>query len=381
MAVDLVMPQLGLTMTEGRILQWFKKPGESFHEGEPLFEVETDKVNMEIEATEDGTLTEIVAPLNEPLPVTTVIARYLRRGEHDTPRRVLASPRARRAAKRSGIRLQEITGSGPNGRIVEQDVLRAAQSAREPTPGLCAPEIPPPAAPSIQQASAAPPLSRMRQVTAERTAESFRAAPHFYLTREIDALELVSLKRTLSTALERRGSPHLSITDLFLSAMARALAAHPDVNAAWREGRIERHREVAIGVAIALDDGLIVPVLRDLAGADLSSITKRRLELVQRAHAGRLAPSDFSEAGATLSNLGMFGVDQFQAILNPGESIILAAGRIRERVTALHGAAAVRPTLFCTISADHRVLDGVQAARFLADFAETLENPGLLLLP
>jgi pyruvate dehydrogenase E2 component (dihydrolipoamide acetyltransferase) len=394
MAVDLVMPQLGLTMTEGKILQWFKQPGEPFHTGEPLFEVETDKVNLEVEATEDGTLTEIVAPLNELLPVTTVIARY-RRGSGaesppaEAPRRVLASPRARRAAELSGIRLDSITGSGPNGQIVEQDVLQAAaaqaaaaQAAASPAPEPPVPEIPPLAAAApVQQPAPAAPLSRMHRLTAERTAESFRTAPHFYLTREIDTLELVSLKRILSTALEKRGGPRLSLTDLFLRAMVLALASHPDVNASWRDGRIEKNPEIAVGVAIAVEEGLIVPVLRDLAAADITSIARRRTELFARARARRLNPGDFIAAGATLSNLGMFGVDQFQAILNPPESVIVAAGRVRERVVTVNGAPAVRPTCFCTLTADHRVLDGAQAARFLAGFAETLENPGLLLLP
>jgi pyruvate dehydrogenase E2 component (dihydrolipoamide acetyltransferase) len=221
----------------------------------------------------------------------------------------------------------------------------------------------------------------MRSAVAERMTQSFQTAPHFYLTREIDASELLALKRTLSAALERRGAPPLSITDMLIRAMAIAMAAHPRVNASWRDGGIVLNAEIAIGVAIALDDGLIVPVLLDIATADLMTIARRRSELVERARAGRLTAADFSAASATLSNLGMFGVDQFQAILNPPESVILAAGRIRDRVVPVNGAAAVRPTMSCTISVDHRVVDGAQAARFLTAIAEALEAPGLLLLP
>lgn len=382
MPTDLVMPQLGLTMTEGKILQWYKKIGEPFHAGEPLFEVETDKVNMEVEATEDGTLAEIVAPLDELLPVTTVIARYVRKSEAaqepaEPERRIISSPRARRAAEAAGIRLEALAGTGPNGRIVEQDVLRVA-AARAPAAII---DPPPPPAPPTPPSAAPVPLSRTRRITAERTAHSFQRAPHFYLTREIDASELLALKRTLSTALTRRGGPKLSVTDLLIRAMALAIADHPEVNASWQDDRIVPHSEIAIGVAIAQDDGLLVPVLRDIAAQDIPSIARRRNELVERARAGRLAASDFGAASATLSNLGMYGVDQFQAILNPPESLIAATGRIRDRIVAVNGAPAVRPTLFCTISADHRVLDGAQAAHFLAALAESLESPGLLLLP
>ena len=384
MPTDLVMPQLGLTMTEGKILQWYKKPGEAFLAGEPLFEVETDKVNMEVEASEGGTLSEIVAPLDQLLPVTTVIARYLSESEPapepaEPERGIISSPRARRAAKKAGINLEGIVGTGPNGRIVEEDVLRiAAIHAPEPAIIHPTPDTAPPAAPAVQTAV---PLSRARRITAERTARSFQTAPHFYLTREIDASELLTMKRALSTALARRGSPKLSVTDLLIRGMALTIAAHPGVNASWQDDHIEAHAGIAIGVAIAQDDGLVVPVLRDIANADVTSIARQRSGLVERAHSGRLAASDFGPASATLSNLGMYGVDQFQAILNPPESLILATGRIRDRVVAVNGAPAVRPTMFCTISADHRVLDGAQAARFLADFAESLENPGLLLLP
>jgi pyruvate dehydrogenase E2 component (dihydrolipoamide acetyltransferase) len=378
MPLDLVMPQLGLTMTEGKVLQWFKQPGEPFHVGDLLFEVETDKVNLEVEATDEGTLIEIVAPLNELLPVSTVIARYRKvtetQSELEAPRKVLASPRARRAAAANGIDLQSLSGTGPNGRIVEQDVLLAAKAPARSMPAAPAAAAPPPAV-------TAAPHSRMRSAVAERMTQSFQTAPHFYLTREIDVSELLALKRTLSAALERRGGPRLSITDMLIRAMAIAMAAHPRVNASWRDGGIVPNAEIAIGVAIALDDGLIVPVLRDIAAVDLMTIARRRSELVERARAGRLTAADFSAAGATLSNLGMFGVDQFQAILNPPESVILAAGRIRDRVVAVNGAAAVRPTMSCTISVDHRVLDGAQAARFLAGIAEALEAPGLLLLP
>ncbi|MBM3775447.1 MAG: 2-oxo acid dehydrogenase subunit E2, partial [Acidobacteria bacterium] len=204
---------------------------------------------------------------------------------------------------------------------------------------------------------------------------------HFYLTREIDAAELLSLKRALAAASAKRGGPEISLTDLLLKALALAIAAHPAVNAFWQEGRAVPHSAIALGLAVALEEGLIVPVLRQPDRLSLTGLARQRAGLVERARAGRLAPDDFGGASATLSNLGMFGVDHFQAILNPPESLILAAGRIRDRVVAVNGAPAVRPTLHATLTADHRVVDGAQAARLLAAFAEALENPGLLILP
>ena len=211
--------------------------------------------------------------------------------------------------------------------------------------------------------------------------QSFQSAPHFYLTREVDAGELLSLKRTLAPAMKKRGLPEVSVTDFLLKAMALAIAEHPAVNSFWSNGEVRKNTGVSLGVAVAVDDGLLVPVVRDAHAADLSGIARQRAALVEKARAGKLTPGDFGGASATLSNLGMYGVDQFQAILNPPESLIVATGRIRDRVVAVNGAPAVRPTMYITISADHRVLDGATAAKFLATFAETLETPGLLLLP
>lgn len=376
MPVDLVMPQLGLTMTEGKLLRWCKQVGQTFEAGEPLFEVETDKSNMEVEASEAGTLIEAMPPADDPLPVAHVIGRYLRRGESletaagalESPARVRrpASPRARAAARRLGVDLAAISAAG--GRIVEADVLRAAE-AQAPAVELPAP------------AGRTAPVPKLRRVIAERMTASFRTAPHFYVTREVDAGELLAVKRTYQAALEKRGLPALSLTDLLLKAMALAVRDHPAVNAGWVDGEIRPHRGVNIGLAVALEDGLTVPVLREVDRSEITELARRRQSLVERARASRLRPDDMGDAGATLSNLGMYGVDQFQAILNPPESVLVAAGRVRERVVAMKGAAVVRPTLFVTVTADHRVIDGVQAARFLASVAEALENPGLLLLP
>jgi len=211
--------------------------------------------------------------------------------------------------------------------------------------------------------------------------QSFQSAPHFYLTREVDAGELLSLKRTLAPAMKKRSLAEVSVSDFLLKALALAIAEHPAVNAFWSNGEIRKHTGVSLGVAVAVDDGLLVPVVRDAHAASLSGIASQRAALVEKARARKLTPGDFGGASATLSNLGMYGVDQFQAILNPPESLIVATGRIRDRIVAVNGAPTVRPTMFVTISADHRVLDGATAAKFLSAFAETLETPGLLLLP
>ena len=369
------MPQLGLTMTEGKVLQWYKKVGDSFKVGEPLYEVETDKVNMDVEATESGELTEIVGPLDEVLPIKTVIARFARAGEPAvaaTPAapaqksRQAVSPRARKLAETNHIDLSRVKGTGPGGRIVESDVLAATPAGTQA------------AKPAAKPAA---PASRLRAITAERMTQSFQSAPHFYLTREVDAGELLSLKRTLAPAMKKRGLPEVSVTDFLLKALALAISEHPAVNSFWSNGEVRKNTGVSLGVAVAVDDGLLVPVVRDAHEADLSGIARQRAALVEKARAGKLTPGDFGGASATLSNLGMYGVDQFQAILNPPESLIVATGRIRDRIIAVNGAPAVRPTMYITISADHRVLDGATAAKFLATFAETLETPGLLLLP
>lgn len=388
MARDLVMPQLGLTMTEGKVLRWYKQAGESFAAGEPLFEVETDKVNMDVEASEAGQLREIAIPLNEVVPVGAVIATYLPAGEQtataaasapDREARVPVSPRARAAARKLGLDLGRVPGSGPGGRIVEQDVLRAAEARPSASPAPAAPTGP--AAPRPPETAGLVPLTRLRRIAAERMTESFRSAPHFYLTREVDASALLAVKGALAPVLAKRGFPELTITDLLLKAMALAIGERPEVNASWVDGQIHRHTGIAIGVAVSLEEGLIVPVLRNVEALGIAEIVRRRSELVERARSGHLKAGDLEEASATLTNLGMHGVDQFQPILNPPESLIVATGRIRDRVVAINGAPAVRPTMFCTVAADHRVLDGALAARFLASFAELLENPGLLLLP
>jgi pyruvate dehydrogenase E2 component (dihydrolipoamide acetyltransferase) len=368
MSGEIVMPQLGLTMTEGKVLQWYKKVGDAFTVGEPLYEVETDKVNMDVEATESGQLTEIVGPLDEMLPIKTVIARFAGAGAAPAPKyRQAISPRARKLAETNHVDVSRLQGTGPGGRIIERDILAAmpvSAAAAKPAPPV-----------------AAQPVSRIRTITAERMTQSFQSAPHFYLTREVDAGELLSLKRTLAPAMKKRGLAEVSITDFLLKALALAIAEHPAVNSFWSNGEIRKNSGISLGVAVAVDDGLLVPVVRDAHAGSLSGIAGQRAALVEKARAGKLTPGDFGGASATLSNLGMYGVDQFQAILNPPESLIVATGRIRDRIVAVNRAPAVRPTMYITISADHRVLDGATAAKFLAAFAETLETPGLLLLP
>jgi pyruvate dehydrogenase E2 component (dihydrolipoamide acetyltransferase) len=392
MVRDLVMPQLGLTMTEGKVLRWYKNPGEMFKIGEPILEIETDKVNMDVEATDAGKLLEIVARTDEVLPVKTVIARYLPEGEEEAPpevhqavpeatKRIAASPRARALAKELGVDLALVKSSGPGGRIVEGDVRKAAEaSVRIAAPPTVAPPLKERVADQAARPEAVVPASNYRRVTAERMTRSFQSAPHFYVTREIDASDLSVVRRTLAAAMAKRGMPELTVTDLLLKAVAGSIAANPAVNVTWKDDRVFGNRGVAVGFAVATENGLIVPVVREADQLNIVEIARRRAALVERARSGQLKPDDLGDASATLSNLGMYGVDQFQAILNPPESLIVATGAIRDRVVARNGSPVVRPTLFCTVSADHRVLDGTLVARFLASLAEALENPGLLLL-
>lgn len=388
---DLVMPQLGLTMTEGKVLRWYKNPGETFAVGEPILEIETDKVNMDVEATDAGKLLEIVAPSDEVLPVKTVIARYLPEGEEEAQpevqqtapeatKRILASPRARALAKELGVDLALVKSSEPGGRIVEEDVRKAAETRAQVAAPAAIGKPPEEQVAERARPEAVVPISNYRRVTAERMTRSFQSAPHFYVTREIDTSDLSVVRRTLATAMVKRGMPELTVTDLLLKAIAGSIAAHPAVNVSWKDDGVFVNRGVAVGFAVAVEDGLIVPVIREADQLNIVEIARRRAALVERARSGQLKPADLGDASATLSNLGMYGVDQFQAILNPPESLIIATGAIRDRVVARNGSPVVRPTIFCTVSADHRVLDGTLVARFLAILAEALENPGMLLL-
>ncbi len=271
------------------------------------------------------------------------------------PSRVPASPKARRLAHERGIDIAAIAGSGPEGAVLADDVplevLASGSVIEVETPGT------------------------VWRIMAERMTASWTTAPHFYLVREIDAGNLVEWRGRASAAVEKRTGIKLTYTDLLVKLIGFSLRGHPRLNAAWADGNIQLNRKINIGIATAIDDGLIVPVLRNADSLSISEIAAQRRDLIERAQNRKLRPADISDGTFTLSNLGMYNVDAFSAILNPPQAAILAVGRIAERVVPLNGEVAIRPMMVMTLSCDHRVVDGARAAQFLDDLANLLEQP------
>ena len=388
MATDVIMPALGMAQETGKVLRWLKAEGDEVAKGEPLMEVETDKVTVEIEAPTDGLLAGLRAAEGAEVPVGQAVAVILAPGEAlpengasaakepkaapvaqavaaapvEAPareaRRRLASPKARRLAAEQGIDLDALgEGSGPGGALVAADVAATAQAVA-PAP-----------------AGGEQPLSRIWSVMAERTAQSWTSAPHFYLLREVDAGRLGSWR---SVARDRAGRD-VSVTDLLVRATAAALARHAQANAAWADGSIRFNDEVNVGIAVAVEDGLVVPVVHGADRLGVGEIAARREDVVTRAREGALRPEDVERGTFTISNLGMFGVDAFNAVVNAPQAAILAVGRIVERVVPVDGAPGIRPMMALTLSCDHRVIDGARAAQFLSELAVLIEEPAGLV--
>ena len=378
-------------MDEGRIVAWHKRVGDAVAAGEVLFEVETDKATMEVESPAAGTLRRILYSADSSAPVATVIALISDTTDEPLPSellgaelpkpslradpqpssaggppgargpseaqplaessedRVRSSPAARKRAQDLGIEISSVRGSGPGGRVTMEDVETASTS---------------PAAPSGERRE---PLSRMRRAIAERMTRSVREQPQFSISRDVD----------MSAANEARTKAGASYTDAIVAACAKALRDHPRLRGRIEDDALVISDAIHVGIAIALDDGLLVPVLRDADRKDLSELARERERLEQHARAGRLAQHELGGAVFTVSNLGTLGVDRFTAIVNPPEAAILALGRVTDRVIAKDGSALVRPVATLTLSVDHRVADGATAARYLTAVAERLERADL----
>ena len=369
MPADVIMPMLGMAQETGKVLRWLKQDGETVRKGEPLLEVETDKVTVEIEAPADGTLAGVRVAEGTEVPVGEVIALVLAEGEAvptptaDTEPRVvreveaiaaapvtipptrkrgrLASPKARKLAQERGIDLDSLTGSGPNGAIVAADIQA-------------------PAPPAFKQAEVSE--SRVWQVMAERMQQAWQQVPHFYLHRDVDASRLQSWKSVAPDG--------TSVTDLLIKVCAEALKRHPRVNGGGA---------VNVGVAVATDDALIVPVVHGADTLTLAQISARRKHIAQAARAGKLRPDDVQGGSFTISNLGMYGVDGFQAIVNTPQAAILAVGRTAERPWVVGGEVVARPVMTLSVSFDHRVVDGARGAEFLDTLASLIEEPAGLV--
>ena len=396
---EVIMPKLGLTMDEGTILSWYKKEGETVQAGEALLSVETDKVAIDVEAPANGTLLKIVVLEGATVPLGEVIAYIGEAGEvipektkpvrdasvpttfateprvTDTPHAFAAgpikvSPIARKLAEENRIDLSTIRGSGPQGRIVEADIratLSASKNA-DLTPTSTA-EVP----------YKLRPLSSVQKIVAQRMSESARAIPHFYLSVELNAASLANLRQELSPEFEDRFGARLTYTDLFVRSLALILPKHPLLNAAFHsEADVKLYDEINLGVAIATGQGLVVGVIHHADRISLGEIIQARHALAAKAKERKLTPQDISGGTFTLTNLGMYHVDDFSPIINPGQSAILATGAIVERPINDAGQLVMRPMLRATLAVDHRVADGVTGALFLKDLRSVIEAPEAL---
>ncbi len=448
MATNVLMPKMGYDMTEGKILRWLKQEGDAVTKGEPIAEIQTDKVNIEIEAFAGGVLAKILHGADADVPVGDVIgiiaapgekvevpagspaqrtaaetgvcggtmyeagcgeggeavaieagagsgakavplgvspstpieepsrvaqanaeARRAAEGAHAPVRRagerVKSSPLARKMAADQGVDLADVAGTGPAGRIVKRDVEGFKPVQR-------------PAAFVPQAGVTEVPLTRMRQVIARKLSESKQTAPHFYLTKAIDMTEAVAFRGLVNKSLT--DTQKVSFNDMVIKAVAKALKTHAGANASWAGDRIVQHDAINVGMAVALPEGLVVPVLNDAYGKTLSQIAEAAKDLAARAKENRLRPDEFSGGTCTVSNLGMFDVESFTAIINPPESAILAVGSIIKEPVVRNDEVVVRSMMRITLSSDHRVIDGALAAQFLGEVKRLLESPLLLVV-
>ena len=404
MATVVAMPSMGYDMKEGIVVRWRKKEGEQVARGEVIAEIETDKATVEMEAYASGVLGKIIAEEGASIPVGDLIAVITAPGEEIPPLesltseasqevpaeaadtappaaatpaaqtastestgRVLATPVARRLATEMGIDLAQVTGTGPNGRVQEEDVRNFTSAA---------PAAPP--APAQPRPGERVELSRMRKAIAGVTAQSMAQTPHFYVTSEIDMTQAMSLRRQLNEALE--DGVRVSVNDLIVKASALALTKHPKFNSSFEGEALQIHGDINVGIAVALEQGLIVPAISQCQDKSLAQIAGASRDLIDRAHGGALRADEYTGGTFAISNLGMFDVDSFTAIIFPPNSAVLAVGSVKEQPVVRDGEIKAAQIMKATLSTDHRVADGAEAAQFLMEVKRCLENPVLLLL-
>jgi pyruvate dehydrogenase E2 component (dihydrolipoamide acetyltransferase) len=437
MATNILMPALSPTMTEGTLARWLKKEGETVKAGDIIAEIETDKATMEVEAVDEGVLGKIVvAGGTAGVKVNDIIAVLVEPGEsadaapaakpplaaapavaapaaaaaaHPQPlpaaggERVIASPLARRMAAQAGLDLATLGGSGPNGRIVKADIEAAlagrpapqpaapapapapapvAAALAAPMPAAAAAPAPKPATPAITAPHTAVPNSSIRKVIARRLTESKQHVPHFYVSMDIEIDALLKLRSQLNATSPKDGPGafKLSVNDLVIKAAAVTLRRFPAVNATWTEEAILQYRDVDISVAVSIPDGLITPIIRRADQQGLASISNQMKDLAARAKSGKLKPEEFQGGGFSISNMGMYGVRDFAAIINPPQAGILAVSAGEQRPVVKDGALAIATVMTCTLSVDHRVVDGALAAEWIAAFKRIVEEPLSLML-
>jgi len=403
---EIIMPKMGDAMTEGKVVRWYKKSGEAVKKGEPVAEIETDKVNLDLEAESDGTLGELAAQEGQVVPVGGLLARILGAGEKDEPQRRAtdqkdsvkkttgeyaeaietkgprrdrsqpieappppatrgsrqrSSPLARKMARELGVPLESLQGSGPQGRIVAKDVqgFRPVEDRR--------PRLSPPS--SLESKSI--PLSAMRRTIAKRLSESTGPIPHFYLTVDLDVTSLLSMRQQLMDIEETK----ISVNDFIVRACALALRHHPNVNASWGDDAIAQHGDVHVGIAVSTPEGLITPVVRNADQKSVREIGDEVRALADKAKNRKLMPNDYQGSTFTISNLGAWGIEEFTAIINPPNSAILAVGAAEARAVVVDRQVVIRDRMKITMSCDHRVIDGAAGAEFLRTLRQYIEQP------
>jgi pyruvate dehydrogenase E2 component (dihydrolipoamide acetyltransferase) len=376
MVTKVVMPKLGLTMREGTIVNWLKNEGEPVEKGKPLLEIETEKVTTEVDAPASGILSKILAPKGSAVPVSETIAfisepreaqslsSIERTNSFEKPvERTRISPLAKKLADERKIDVTKIKGTGPAGRIVRDDVLKAVETAKSilitRPPG--------------EEAKAVP-LTTMRENIGQRMLQSTLTAAHVTITTEADASEAIKLRQNLLPKIERITGVRLSYTDILVKVVAKALREYPIINSTLEGKNLRLLERINIGVAVSLEQGLIVPVIHDADRKSMVEISTSLKELVDKARQNKLSLDEVTGGTFTISNLGMYGVDVFTPIINPPESAILGVGRIADKAVVLNGQIVARPVVVLSLSFDHRVMDGAQAASFLQRTKQIVEN-------
>jgi len=401
MITEVILPVLGETMNEGTIVEWLKKEGDAVERGEVLFMVETDKATLEMEAPAQGFLRQIVVPTGQTVPVLTVVGLITStmdeplegaeeqggRGAGEstsapplprTPARIFASPRARRLAREKGVDLTMVAGSGPDGRIVERDVVAYLETLVLAPPLAPTPPAPPALAEAVE-AIAEVPLTGVRAVIARRMGESHRTTAPVTLTTEADATAFVELRERLKAGLAAELGFDIGYNDLLIRLVAHALRQFPYMNARLDGETIRHLREIHIALAVDTDRGLLAPVIRNADRKGVAEIAREVRGLAERARAGKALPDEVSGSTFTITNLGMHEIDAFTPIINVPEAAILGVGRIKARPAVVEGELCVRQTMWLSLTFDHRLVDGAPAARFLQRIKQLIENPYLLL--
>jgi len=392
MTVQVLLPKIGLTMDEAKIVEWKKKEGERVEKGEVLFVFETEKVTFEVEAAQSGYLAKILAPVDSTARIGEAVGLLVEKegelvesvgetpgaihGEGkipaqeiraDSEEKIRATPMARRIARERGIDLRKVCASGIAGRIRMEDVEAAAGT------------IPPGEGAPVPDEGKLVKLSGMRSVIAERMLAGKRETAQTYMTISVDATKILESRDTLAPIAEERTGVHLTITDILMKVAASAILCHPVMNTRWTNEGILWLDPIHMGMAMALEEGLIVPVIPDIGRKTLFEIARSRSVLTEKGKMGKLTPDEMRGSTFTLSSLGMFGIEEFTAIINPPESAILAVGAILDKPAAADKEIVVRPVMKITLSYDHRVIDGAKAAEFMRTLKEFLENPSSVI--